>query len=160
MDLTQLEADRLMAMDKVAMEVRQYHFPTPGKKLEIPLVSRDEKERFTFSIYRGKRSVLKCTYQELHGGQCVLVRLDLNGPKHTNPQVLLPPEGFDEYNGTEFTESHLHLYVEGYDDKWALPASDKGFIEVSEMSHLSENLMKFLDFCNVRAALDIIGVLI
>jgi hypothetical protein len=160
MKLEQQEAERLMRMDKIVAENIQYVFPAPHEQLRIPLVSVNGQERFLLDINRGKRRSFKCTYQERYSVVTVLVRLDMNPSRHINPRVLFPPVGFEKYNGTQFDSAHLHLYVEGWDDKWAIPASIEGFTDPTGMSELTKNLTRFLVYCNIEGILDIVEALV
>ena len=160
MKLEQQEAERLMRMDKIVAEDTQYVFPAPREQLRIPLVSVNGQERFVLDINRGKRRSFKCTYQERYSVVTVLVRLDMNPSRHVNPYVLLPPAGFENYNGTQFDDAHIHLYVEGWGDKWAIPANLEGFTDPADMSELTENLTRFLAYCNIVGMLDIVEALV
>jgi hypothetical protein len=64
----------------------------------------------------------------------VLVRLDLAGPTHRNP------------DGEEVPCPHLHLYREGYGDKWAKPLPADIF---SAPTDLWATLQAFQVFCNI-----------
>ena len=45
-NLTQDDADRLMAMEKRAVDEKQWLFPIPGDRFAIPLISVDKRESF------------------------------------------------------------------------------------------------------------------
>lgn len=65
-----------------------------------------------------------------------LARLDLGGSKHTNPEVSEPPLPIlRKHNGRTFNvdEPHFHLYVEGFDDRWAIPAVEAGFTQATDL---------------------------
>jgi len=112
LDLTQSEADALIAMDKTRMDDAEYEYPTAGQKISVQLVSLDKRESFMLDITRGRIDFRKGTYQNRAKVVIPLVRLDFGGPPHTNPdgEVVLAP--------------HIHRYREGFGDKWAsaLPA--------------------------------------
>ena len=40
----------------------------------------------------------------------------------------------------------MHLYIAGYDDKWAVPAPIDKF---TDMSDLYKTLDEFFDYCNI-----------
>jgi hypothetical protein len=107
--LTQLEADVLIAMmiknfaDATAISI------PPGIDETRGLIGADPKERFLFDIWRGMLRLSKVRYQTRAHQVIVLVRLCIDGAPHTNP------------DGTRLPGSHLHVYREGYDDKWAQP---------------------------------------
>jgi hypothetical protein len=132
--LTQEEADELIAMEKHRMEDDAYDFPAPGRGISIPLQAADERETFVLDLYRGRIDLRKATYQTRGRNVIVLVRLDLAGPPHRNP------------DGVEVSAPHLHLYREGYADKWAFPLPDDIF---SDPSDLWQTFQEFMGYCNV-----------
>lgn len=145
--LTQSEADTLIAMPKKRLGNQSYYFPLPGEALSIPLRSQDDREEFLIDINRGRIKLTKCTYQERHNGVIILVRLDVDGPPHTNPELSIVPLTYlIPYNGMTIECPHLHLYVEGFIDKWAVPAPDDKFVNTSD---LYVTLQDFLHYCNV-----------
>lgn len=64
----------------------------------------------------------------------VLVRLDLSGASHRNP------------DDTEIPAPHLHLYREGFGDKWAVAVPDDRFTVTTD---LWTTLNDFMRFCNI-----------
>ncbi|MFZ5632712.1 MAG: DUF6978 family protein [Bacillota bacterium] len=145
--LTQFEADTLIAISKKRCGNQIFNFPWAGETLTIPVVSIDEKESFLIDINRGRIKLTKCTYQERHEGIIILVRLDVDGRPHTNPDVLRVPLSYLEpYNGQTIGCPHLHLYVEGFMDKWAIPAPPDSF---SRTNDLYETLYEFFSYCNI-----------
>ena len=104
--LTQAEAEALLRMEKVPVTQDAFRFPDLGGRLEVPMTSRDEREHFSLDINR-KRIALTTGYQTRGRQVIVLARLDFAAP-HRNP------------DGTEVGVPHLHIYREGYGDKWAI----------------------------------------
>ena len=133
-DLTQAEADGLIAMPKVKTNEDQHTFPPLSQSLVIPLASQDRRELFVLDIYVGRINLSKITYQNRGRQVVVLVRLDLDGPTHRNP------------DGEEVPCPHLHVYREGYGDKWAVPAPTGRFRQLPDHWR---TLHDFLTFCNV-----------
>lgn len=146
--LTQKEADALIKMSKKKTTDDHYEFPFSGEILSIPIVSIDEKETFLIDINRkGKIRLTKCSYQERYKGIIILVRLDIDGSPHTNPEVpQVPLPYLVQYNGQTIQCPHLHLYIEGFMDKWAIPAPKDVF---SHTNDLYDTLMDFFSFCNI-----------
>jgi hypothetical protein len=105
--LTQQEADTLLLLEKHYRGNAQYSYPSMGGKLRIPLYSIDGKEEFNLSVWRGGIELRKNTFQTLARKAIVLARIDLGGV-HRNP------------DGLELSCPHLHLYREGFADKWAV----------------------------------------
>jgi hypothetical protein len=133
-NLTQIEADFLFSMKKVTVNTNVWDFPTMGEKIEIPLISEDKRERFVLDIDRGTINLKKIKYQNRVRQVVILVRIDLNGPPHRNP------------DGTEIPPSHIDRYREGFADKWAYAMPRDKFHHLDDQW---ETLQEFLDFCNI-----------
>lgn len=134
MNLTQAEADALIAMEKHRVGEDRSDFPMGGQSLVLPLQSADRREQFMLDLSRGRIDLLKVKMQNRGRQVVVLVRLDLGGAPHRNPD--------DE----EVPAPHLHVYREGYGDKWAVPVSPDRFRDVGDAWATLED---FLRFCNV-----------
>jgi hypothetical protein len=146
--LTQLEADTLFNLPKRAKTKDSYDFPESGGKLLIEFFSMDGRELFLFNITRGSFDIRKCTYQKRARQIYPLRRLDIFGSAHPNPDVAKVPIDFlQPFNGIEIPCPHLHLYVEGYMDKWAIPAPKE---LLHESGDLYETMFLFLKYCNVK----------
>ena len=133
-NLAQGEADALIAMEKHRVNEDWHDFPALGGSLVIPLQSADRRERFLLDISQGRIDLLKVRMQNRTREIVVLVRLDLGGAPHRNP------------NGEEVPCPHLHVYREGYGDKWAFPVPAEDFEAISD---LWQTLEDFLHFCNI-----------
>jgi hypothetical protein len=132
-DLSQAEADLLIAMEKHRLNDDRYVFPFTGS-MTVPIQSADRREQFLLDINRGRIDLKKATLQERGRQVIVLVRLDIAGPAHRNP------------DDTDVPCPHLHIYREGYGDKWAVPAPPETFPETDD---LFETLRDFLKYCRV-----------
>jgi hypothetical protein len=64
----------------------------------------------------------------------ILYRLDIDGAPHTNP------------DGQQIPCPHLHVYREGFGDKWAFPAPTDKF---PGCSNLFSTLYAFMQHCNI-----------
>lgn len=145
--LTQSEADNLMMMEKKKKGDTNFDFPWSGESLTMTIVSLDEKESFLLDINRARIKLSKCTYQERHQSIIVLTRLDVNGPPHTNPSVSnVPLAILKSVNGETIECPHLHVYVAGFMDKWAIPAPPDSF---SNTRDLYTTLEEFFRYCNI-----------
>lgn len=149
--LTQAEADALFALPKKPKSSEPYSFPFAGGKLLVEFLSLDDRESFLFNITRASIAsiaVSKCTYQKRTRQVEVLRRLDVDGSPHPNPDVKTVPFGFlAPYNGIEIPCPHLHVFVEGFADKWAIPAPCGLVIPGNDLYSIMEN---FLRHCNVQ----------
>ncbi|MDR2756684.1 MAG: hypothetical protein LBC20_13345 [Planctomycetaceae bacterium] len=134
-NLTQKEADQLLQMEKVCLEKKVLKFPALGNSLHIPLYSKPKKEDFILDISRSNIVLEKNTLQMRARKKVVLVRLDTNGQHHRNP------------DNTEITCPHLHLYREGYDDKWAYPLPST----FTNPNDIIQTFKEFLIYCNVTS---------
>ena len=105
-----------------------------GQSLVLPLQSPDRREQFLLDLSRGRIDLLKVKMQNRGRQVVVLVRLDLGGAPHRNPD--------DE----EIQAPHLHIYREGYGDKWAIPVPVDRF---HAMDDLWVTLEDFMRFCNI-----------
>ena len=145
--LTQSEADALINIPKIKNSDDSYDFPLPGENLTIPFISQDEQENFLIDISRGKILLKQCTYQERYQTIIILIRLDVDGPPHTNPEVVYVPLPYlMPYNGQTIDCPHLHLYVEGFMDRWAIPAPGDKFLDTT---NLYMTLQDFFRYCNI-----------
>ena len=136
-NLTQAEAEALLALEKRRVDTTQWDYPDFGGRLTVPLTSTDGRESFLLDVRRARIDVAKGTYQSRGRQVVVLARLDFGGGPHRNP---------DE---EEIGSPHLHLYREGFGDKWAYQVPTVHF------SHLSDpwlTLEDFMRFCNIVEA--------
>lgn len=131
--LTQQEAEALLVLEKYFLGNDRFEFPSLGGALRIPLHSTDRREEFSLDITRSRILLEKHTFQARARKAVILARLDLAGPPHRNP------------DGEEIGCPHLHLYREGYGDKWASPLPE-AFSGVTDAVELME---KFMDYCRV-----------
>lgn len=147
MMLTQSEANTLFALPKKPKSADAVTFPHAGGKLLAEFVSLDGREVFLFNITRASIAVSKCTYQKRARHVEILRRLDIDGSPHPNPEVETVPFDFlVPYNGLEIPYPHLHIYVEGFADKWAIPAPAN---LVDFNADLYKMMESFLTYCNV-----------
>jgi hypothetical protein len=84
-EITQAEADALIAMEKQCVDDKEWFFPNPGGRLAIPLTSTDKRENFMLDITRAQLKLTKATYQNRARQAIILMRLDLDGPPTPQP---------------------------------------------------------------------------
>lgn len=113
---------------------REWLFPAPGDRVAIPLTSLDKRENFVLDATRAQIKLTKATYQNRARAAIILLRLDLDGPPHRNP------------DGAEIPCPHLHIYREGYGDKWAIPAPAARYTNTSDLFAAFET---FMQHCNI-----------
>jgi hypothetical protein len=132
--LPQQKADQLIQMPKRLVDPAPVRFPIAGNSVQLEAKSQDGREAFMFDVNRkGKIKLSKCTYQERYAVVELLLRLDLDGPPHENP------------DGAEVPCPHLHVYREGFGDKWAIPVPS----DFTDTTDLVRTLQDFLRYCNV-----------
>lgn len=132
--LTQEEADTLIAMEKHRISDRQLDFPRPGERLAIELASTDKRESFMLDVTRAQIKLTKATYQNRVRQAIILMRLDLDGPPHRNP------------DGEEIPCPHLHVYRAGFGVKWAATVPADRYPDTANLFAAFESFMKD---CNV-----------
>ena len=132
--LTQTEADALITMNKTFMNPETISMP-PGADQTHELLGEDKKERFLLDLWRGTIRLSKLKFQTRALTVIVLVRLDINGAPHTNP------------DGSRLGSTHLHRYQVGYEDKWAYPLDSKEF---SASSNIPQTFRDFCRYCKIQ----------
>jgi len=132
-DLDQAEADHLIALDKFFASASAIALPAPGVRDLHRLHSSDPREDFLLDVQQASIALLKATYQLRARSVVVLARLDF-GRLHTNP------------DGARVGDPHLHVYREGYHDKWAFQPDETRFDSPSD---LVASLKSFMLYCNV-----------
>lgn len=133
-ELTQEEADTLLAQHKKYIRHEQVFWPNPGAKVTVDLLSLDEREAFLLDVSRASIKLERLVLQTRARVTIVLVRLDLHGAGHRNP------------DDTELPCPHIHLYREGYHDKWAFPVPSEHF---SDLGDRQQTITDFMRFCQI-----------
>jgi len=133
-DITQAEADGLLALEKRKVDDLTWDFPGVGAAIRVPLLSTDRREEFYLDVRRGRIDLAKATFQNRARQVVILARLDLAGPPHRNP------------DGEEVPSPHLHVYREGFGDKWAFVPPSTDF---QNLSDLWRTLNDFMRYCRI-----------
>lgn len=133
LDITQQVADDLIAMEKIRGCEDSFNYPSQGGALRVPLFSADKREEFFLDIYRGKIALNKISYQNRARKAVILLRLDIDGAPHRNP------------DGEEIPCPHFHTFKEGFGDKFAFQIPDS----FTNLSDLWQTLLEFMDYCNI-----------
>ena len=145
MELTQVEADNLIRMDKKRTSNHSHIFPTPGTHTIVSLVSTDNTVEFTINFYHAIIKQNKIQAAELYEKGTVLLRMCIGGKHHINPQGNAPLAMFYGFEGQDTGENHLHYYAEGWDTKWAVPLK----IDSNLFYPLTRIAYYFMDHCHV-----------
>jgi len=133
-EITQAEADILIAMEKHFVDDKVWTFPAMGERIALALASLDKRENFMLDVTRAQIKLTKAAYQNRVRQAIVLMRLDIDGPPHRNP------------DGSEITCPHLHIYREGFGDKWAIAAPIDRYPDTLDLVSTCES---FLEHCNI-----------
>lgn len=131
--LSREEAAALLAMEKHRADDNVYEYPAFGGAIHIPLQSIDRRETFTLDVRRSQIKLAKGTYQNRARGIVILARLDFGGPPHRNP------------DDSEVECPHLHVYREGYGDRWAVPLPRGQFPNQNDAWMLVTDFMRFIN---------------
>jgi hypothetical protein len=129
--LPQSEADRLISIPKKRLDDKEHIFPPLNIKYKLDLVSLDGKERFELDMSCSSKSVQKLKLQKRSHGTIVLVRLDIHGAPHRNP------------DGEEFPCPHIHTYKEGFGDSWATPIDRNVFPDTDDHWRTISDFFKY-----------------
>lgn len=113
--LTNEEARELINMLKHYAEKKSINFPELGNHIEFTVTGDTRANNFKVNIRRQRINGSGCTYQGRTAfDNTVLMRLDVNPTSvHWNP------------DGEKITGTHLHVYTEEYDDKYAVAFDPK-----------------------------------
>ena len=139
--LTQSEVEMLLSLIKVLSENKPIIFPNPGEAIQLEAISTSSNDKFLIDVNRKSQiKISKCTYQTRYKRSTILLRVDIDGPDHTNP------------DGEVVPCPHIHIYREGYEDKWAYPLEQH--IQTNPLD-LVEVLISFLRYNNINNIPDI-----
>lgn len=136
--LNDQNAKWLISIPKIRVSDDVHRF-VPGTKLIVDLKSEQAPaEQFILDMQGHIIKLSKVSIQARVRRSVGLVRLDLNGPPHVNP------------DGVMVKCPHVHIYREGYDLKWAYPVpSHIQGREFKVSPNIFQNLEEFFSFCNI-----------
>lgn len=131
--ISKAEIEYLLNLEQNCKSSQKYIFPSLGGKIEIELSSTDKKEDFLLDVWRSHIDLTRTKFQNRARNTIPLVRLDINSAPHKNP------------DGEQLAGTHLHIYKEGYNDKFAysLPG------EFTDCKSPGDFLEKFMDYCHI-----------
>ena len=133
-DLTQSEADALIALEKRRVDDKIWRYAGMGGSVSVPLTSTDSSENFVLDLRRGRINLGKGSYQNRGRRVVPLVRLCFGGAPHRNP------------DDAEVGSPHLHIYREGYADRWAIVVPGDRFTDLADQWQTYQD---FLEYCNI-----------
>ena len=121
-------------MEKHRTGAERWRLPDTGGGIAVPLMSVAGIELFHLDISRSRINLLKGKFQNRARTTIVLARIDIGGAPHRNP------------NDEEIACPHVHLYREGYGDRWAFQAPPDAFANTSDHWQTPSDFMRY---CNV-----------
>jgi hypothetical protein len=129
------------------------HFSQPPATVAIPpgadesceLTGLDIRDKFLLDVWRGTFRISKLKLQNRVQSVVVLARLDVDGAPHTNP------------DGVRLSGTHVHLFREGFDDRWAHPVDPGRFTLLSDPG---TTFQEFCAFCNIESPPPVQGVIV
>lgn len=141
MELTQALADRYRLSPKRLKNGGTLNLNAEFKIIGEELISDEFGDIFKLDLRKNKieLKVLNCNTR---ANDCfVIARLDVNDREHKNP------------DGTKVGETHLHIYKEGYNDRYAYDPSKYGFSNYNDVPAL---ILQFANFCKINPSCFII----
>ena len=141
--LTQAEADLFLQTAKHFVRPPATIDIRPGMDETYELADPGDRERFLLDVWRGLLRLSKLKFQNRVRTAIILVRLDVDGAPHTNP------------DGVRLPGTHLHLYQEGYEDKWAYPVDSEVFTLLSDPGTTFHD---FCTYCHIESPPPVQGV--
>lgn len=133
-ELSQSEFDYLMNQEKRFEDESTILLGPAPLQWSKKIQSTSTKDTFSLDFYRGTFRLEKYTYNHRFKQTTVLMRFDSYG-EHSNP------------DGERISGHHVHIYKEGFGDKFAYPASNYG-IESSDTIEVV--MQKILVYCNIK----------
>ena len=154
MQLSQEEADTLRMIEKYLTNPELVKLPPPTGTVLHPVHYHREGRRMDnmkISTYHARINAQKISCRLLYNGNVMLVRVDTqDATPHANPdkKIVIQPH-----------QPHIHIYREGYGDKFAYPLPN-AFRNAEDISSL---FMDFLSYSRIinsnEVKVDIQGVL-
>lgn len=131
----------ISSLKRISHSIEEIWLPDTGKKSSLALKS--SLTTFTVDLNRAGRRSPKCTFQlrEDINRDVKLIRLDIAGPHHTNPNGDFP------YAGETIPCPHIHIADELYGDSIAYPLNEnyaKMYLTDEELEDVALILQKFL----------------
>lgn len=151
-----------MDLEKVLTDPNQI-IDLSKKKTRLELISyQDSDYEFWVEITTNQKIILKTSIHHLESKTHIgLLRIDFKGGHHNPTNVLATlPDFLVQYADKWFdpTESHIHIYVEGYRPlAWAIPLTDSDFPikDITHTSDLSDLIINFARRINLKSLMHI-----
>lgn len=138
MILTNEEFNKLLQLEKI-FTTQKIILPTIGTVDSFELTDVNNRIPFLLDIdRRGKIELSKYKIQNRYAVTEVLVRIDIDSPPHINP------------DGTKLSRNHIHIYREGFGDRWAYELKDLKDTNLFQNICTFRNVFNdFCKYCNI-----------
>jgi hypothetical protein len=100
---------KTLIYDPKTLNVNRLTHPSNGDKLKLHLKNSLNQDNFELNISTHSIRIEKTNYHLQENRILPLLRLEVFATPHKNP------------NGEKISENHLHIYKEGFEDRWAYP---------------------------------------
>ncbi|ECL3224988.1 TPA: hypothetical protein R5479_001296 [Campylobacter coli] len=155
----------LLSIEKHPKVQQTYILPSfeNSKSLKIELQCDDDKyhkENFILDILRSSIQFQRKTNQYRYNAINIIARIDFYA-SHTNPEFnpnKIPSdkrlsELMEKYSEFRFrNENHIHIFTEGYADKWAFPLSEFNIKTNDDFLNQSYDFCQFCNIINIKFA--------
>jgi hypothetical protein len=133
--LARNEVVELINTQKVPEAGSEVNFDLSQLKNIFTLVDvENDKVKFKLDVTQNNKVALQLSCHHRNEADFGLIRIDYNGPSHTNPQTITPnvPLFLKSYAGVKIEPrvAHIHIYVEEAELNWAMPLQD--YIKLDE----------------------------
>ncbi|CUU67916.1 Uncharacterised protein [Campylobacter hyointestinalis subsp. hyointestinalis] len=114
-----------------------------------------DKTSFILDISKSGIKIGKCKFQHRINKIDIIARIDFNS-NHTNPEFktskapnnIYLSKLMQKYSLSKLVNTHhMHIFIDGYADKWAFPIIE---YELEEHSGIMPQIEQFCDFCNIK----------
>lgn len=145
--LSREEVNELIVSPKIPKDGSSLLYDQARIKQIYELISQeDSNQRFKLDYSESNNVSLKLSCHHREFGNLGLVRIDYQGTRHENPQIITAtvPNFLHPFAGLEIPprKAHIHIYVEGSELKWAIPIQN--YLELDSNQRFQLNVPEVL----------------
>ena len=133
--LSEEEAQTLIKLEKILLNPTAINIPPKLGKEKYELTDTKNIQEFIINSNRSRKNARKISLILLYNNNIILLRLDTGHGIHINP------DNSEILGGIP----HIHIYHEGFDDKWAYPLPSC----FTNINNIAETLVEFFSYSNV-----------
>lgn len=123
---------------KKIFDEKTISIPARNQRTQLKVLSHNNNETFIVDIDRTGRIEMKSKIQERYLGNNILIRVEINGPPHTNP------------DGTTTSRDHIHIYREGFGLSWAYDLEGFNTNLFKNLKDFNKTFIDFCKYCNIE----------